>query len=81
MPPLDDEIVALLNRARQVFGDEILSGIYERAQNAAIRQAGFSRTPEPGASTGGSLPLGSDSLENGFLRALRNELARLLRHH
>jgi hypothetical protein len=81
MPPLDDELFALLDRARQVFGDEILTGIYERAQNAAIRQAGPPGTSAPRASTGERMPLVSDSVEDGFLRALRNELARLLRHH
>jgi len=29
--PLDAEITAMLNRVREVFGDEILAGIYERA--------------------------------------------------
>ena len=79
--PLDAEITAMLNRVREIFGDEILAGIYERAQNAAIRQAG---PPDAGAAhapTDGRLRLGSDAANDGFVRALRSELDRLLTHH
>lgn len=79
--PLDAEITAMLDRVREVFGDEILAGIYERAQNAAIRQAASPGAVEADAPTGGRLRLVSDAADDGFVRALRNELDRLLTHH
>ena len=78
MPPLNPEITAMLDRVRQVFGDEILAGVYERAQNAAVRQAGTPATSPPGASTDGTLRLVSGPADEGFLQALRDELERLL---
>ena len=78
MPVLDAEITAMLDRVRQVFGDEILADIYERAQNAAIRQA---VPPGAAAAHDGTLRVVSDSMDDGFVRALRNELDRLLTHH
>jgi hypothetical protein len=79
--PLDAEITAMLDRVRQVFGEEILADIYERAQNAAIRQAGSAGTAAANGSTDGRLRLVSDSADDGFVRALRDELDRLLTHH
>ena len=78
MPMLDAEITAMLDRVRQVFGDEILADIYERAQNAAIRQA---VSAGAAAANDGTLRVVSDSMDDGFVRALRNELDRLLTHH
>jgi hypothetical protein len=80
MPPLDAEIRAMLDRVRQLFGDEILAEVYERAQNAAIRQAGAPGTAAAKAPTEGTLRLVSDAADDGFVRALRNELDRLLTH-
>jgi predicted ArsR family transcriptional regulator len=77
--PLDAEITAMLNRVREVFGDEILAGIYERAQNAAIRQAASPVAAD--APTDGRVRMVSDAADDGFVRALRNELDRLLTHH
>ena len=79
--PLDAEITAMLDRVRQVFGEEILADIYERAQNAAIRQAGSAGTAAANASTDARLRLVSDPADDGFVRALRDELDRLLTHH
>ena len=45
MPPLDADLIAMLDRVRKIFGDEILAGIFERAQNATIRQAGSRAGP------------------------------------
>ena len=81
MPPLDAEITAMLDRVRQLFGDEILPGIYERAQNAAIRQTGSPGTAAANAPTDGTLRLVSGAADDGFVRALRIELDRLLTHH
>ena len=78
--PLDAEITAMLDRVREVFGDEILAGIYERAQNAAIRQAGSPGTAEANASSESILRLVSNAADDGFVRALRDELERLLTH-
>ena len=77
---LDAEIAAMVDRVRQVFGDEILAGIYDRAQNAAIRQA---RAPDTPASvpSDGRLRLVSNVDDDGFVRALRDELDRALTHH
>jgi hypothetical protein len=79
--PLDADITAMLDRVRELFGDEILAGIYERAQNAAIRQAGSPGTAAARAPTDGRLRLVSDAADEGFVRALRSELDRLLTHH
>jgi predicted ArsR family transcriptional regulator len=79
--PLDAEITAMLNRVREVFGDEILAGIYERAQNAAIRQAASPDAVAADAPTDGRVRMVSDAADDGFVRALRNELDRLLTHH
>jgi hypothetical protein len=79
--PLDADITAMLDRVREVFGDEILAGVYERAQNAAIRQAGSPGTASVPAPTDGRLRLVSDAADDGFMRALRDELDRLLTHH
>ena len=77
--PLDAEIAEMLDRVREVFGDEVLAGIYERAQNAAIRQAGSpAAAPAP---IDGRLRLVSAAADDGFVRALRSELDRLLTHH
>ena len=82
MPPLDAEITAMLDRVRQLFGDEILAGVYERAQNAAIRQAGSPPgTAAVHAPADGTLRLVSGAADDGFVRALRIELDRLLTHH
>jgi predicted ArsR family transcriptional regulator len=81
MPPLDEEIRALLDHVREVFGDEVLAGIYERAQNAAIRQAGSLATASPRAPTEGRARLVSHAADDGFATALRNELGRMLTHH
>ena len=79
--PLDAEVTAMLDRVREVFGDEILGGIYERAQNAAIRQGGSPAAVAADAPADGRLRLVSDAADDGFVRALRNELDRLLTHH
>ena len=70
----------MVDRVRQVFGDEILAGIYDRAQNAAIRQA---RAPDTAASvpSDGRLRRVSNVDDDGFVRALRDELDRALTHH
>ena len=78
---LDAEITAMLDRVRQVFGDEALVSVYQRAQNAAIRQAVSRGVAAAGASNDRRLRLVSDSSDDGFVRALRNELDRLLTHH
>ena len=78
---LDAEITAMLDRVREVFGDEILADIYERAQNAAIRQAASAGAVAAAAPTDGRLRLVSDATDDGFVRALRDELDRLLTHH
>jgi hypothetical protein len=75
----DGEIAAMVDRVRQVFGDEILAGIYDRAQNAAIRQARASDTPASVPSDGRLRVSNVD--DDGFLRALRDELDRALTHH
>ena len=76
--PLDAEITALLDRVREVFGDEILAAIYERARNAAIRHAGSAGAGAADAPADGRLRRLSDAADDGFVRALRNELDRLL---
>jgi hypothetical protein len=81
MPPLDADLIAMLDRVRTMFGDEILADVYERAQNATIRQAGSPGTAAADAPTGGRLRLVSDAADDGFVRALRDELDRLLTHH
>ena len=75
---LDAEITAMVDRVRQVFGDDTLAAIYDRARNVAIRQA---RRPSPPASlpNDGTLRLVSQS--DGFVRALRDELQRALTQH
>jgi hypothetical protein len=76
---LDAEIASMIDRVRSVFGDEILAGIYDRAHNAAIRQA-------PAAATQATVPNEAGlrvvwrSDDDGFIRALRDELDRLLTH-
>ena len=70
----------MLDRVRELFGDEVLAGIYERAQNAAIRQAGSPGTAAADAPTDGRLRLVSDAADDGFVGALRSELDRLLTH-
>jgi len=77
---LDPEIAAMVDRVRQVFGDEILAAIYDRARNAAIRQAPAPATPEV-VPNDGRLSLVSNADDDGFLRALRDELDRALTHH
>ena len=74
---LDPEIAAMVDRVRQVFGDEILAAIYDRARNAAIRQAPVPATPEV-VPNDGRLSLVSNADDDGFLRALRDELDRAL---
>ena len=76
-----DDVAEMLDRVREVFGDEVLAGIYERAQNAAIRQAGSPDAAAAPAPTDGRLRLVSDAADDGFVRALRSELDRLLTHH
>ena len=77
---LDAEIAAMVDRVRQVFGDEILAGIYDRAQNAAIRQPRASDTPA-WVPNDGRLRRVSNVDDDGFVRALRDELDRALTHH
>ena len=77
---LDTEIAAMVDRVRQVFGEEILAAIYDRARNAAIRQAPPRETPAPMRNDAG-LRLVSNSDDDGFVRALRDELDRALTHH
>ena len=77
---LDPEIAAMVDRVRQVFGDEILAAVYDRARNAAIRHARAPATPEE-VPNDGRLRLVSNSDDDGFLRALRDELDRALTHH
>lgn len=81
-PPVnrDAEIAAMVDRVRQVFGDEVLTGIYDRAQNAAIRRARVRDTPAS-VSSDGRLRLVSNSDDDGFVRALRDELDRALTQH
>ena len=81
MPGLDADIIAMLDRVRQVFGDDVLGGIYERAHNAAIRQAGSPAAATANAANDGQLRVVSDSTDDGFVRALRDELDRMLTHH
>lgn len=76
---LDAEIAAMVDRVRQVYGDEILEGIYDRAQNVAIRQARGPNTPASVPSDS-RLRLASNSDGDGFVRALRDELDRALTH-
>ena len=76
---LDTEIAAMVDRVRQVFGEEILAAIYDRARNAAIRQAPPRETPAPRHD--GGLRLVSSSDDDGFVRALHDELDRALTHH
>jgi predicted ArsR family transcriptional regulator len=77
---LDAEIAAMVERVRQIFDDEILAAIYDRARNAAIRQARVPTTAETVPSDR-TLRLVSNSEDDGFLRALRDELDRALTHH
>jgi len=77
---LDAEIAGMVDRVRQIFDDEVLAAIYDRARNAAIRQARVPATPE-GVPNDGRLRLVSNSDDDGFLRALRDELDRALTHH
>jgi predicted ArsR family transcriptional regulator len=81
MPPLDGDVIAMLDRAREIFGDEILAAVYERAQNATIRQAGPPGTAAADVPTDGRLRLVSGAADDGFVAALRDELDRLLTHH
>ena len=83
MPELDAEILSMLDRVRQVFGDDVLGGIYERAQNAAIRQSVSpgAATATTNASDDGQLRVVLDSTDDEFVRALRDELDRMLTHH
>jgi hypothetical protein len=76
---LDDQIGAMIDRVRQVFGDEILAAIYGRAHNAAIRQA-LAPASDRAVPSGGRLRLISKSGDEGFVRALRDELDRALTH-
>ena len=77
---LDAEIAAMVRRVRELFGDEVLATIYDRAHNVAIRQARVPITPASAANDG-RLRLVSDSEGDGFLRTLRDELDRALTHH
>ena len=77
---LDAEIAPMVRRVRELFGDEVLATIYDRAHNVAIRQARVSVTPAS-AATDGRLRLVSSSEDDGFLRTLRDELDRALTHH
>jgi len=80
--PLDAEITAMLDRVRQVFGDEVLARLYERARNAAIRQSrSFTAPLAAGENADGKLRLVAASDDEGFVRALREELDRALTHH
>jgi predicted ArsR family transcriptional regulator len=81
MPPLDADLIAMLDRAREIYGDEILAGIYERAQNATIRRAGSPDTAAAAAPTDRRLRLVSGAADDGFVEALRDELDHLLTHH
>jgi len=81
MPELDAEILSMLDRVRQVFGDDVLGGIYERAQNAAIRQSVSPGAATTNASDDGQLRVVLDSTDDEFVRALRDELDRMLTHH
>jgi hypothetical protein len=83
LPELDAEILSMLDRVRQVFGDDVLGGIYERAQNAAIRQSvpPGAATATTNASDDGQLRVVLDSTDDEFVRALRDELDRMLTHH
>lgn len=76
----DAEIAAMVDRVRQVFGDEVLADIYDRARNAAIRQARTHGAPAS-AQTGARLRLVENPDDDGFPRALRDELDRALTHH
>lgn len=75
---IDAEITAMADRVRQVFGDEILAAIYDRARNVAIRQA---RKPSAVASVPSHGTLCLVSRADGFIRALREELERALTRH
>ena len=75
---LDAEITAMVDRVRQVFGDEILAAIYDRARNVAIRQT---RRPSAPVSVQNDGTLRLVSHSNGFVRALRDELDRALTQH
>ncbi len=77
---LDAEIAAMVDRVRQVFGDEVLAGIYDRAQNAAIRQA-RAADPPVAVPRDGRVRRVSNVDDDGFVRALRDELDRALTHH
>ena len=77
---LDAEIAAMVDRVRQIFDDDILAAIYDRARNAAIRQARGPATAEAVRSDR-RLRLVSNSEDDGFLQALRDELDRALTHH
>jgi predicted ArsR family transcriptional regulator len=77
---LDAEITAMVDRVRQVFGEEVLEAIYDRARNAAIRQASPRETPASMRNDSG-LRLVSNTEHDGFVRALRDELDRALTHH
>jgi hypothetical protein len=81
MPGLDAEIMAMLDRVRQVFGDEALGGIYERAHNAAIRQSVSPSAATANAPNDGQMRVVSDTTDDGFVRALRDELDRVLTQH
>ena len=77
---LDAEITAMVERVRQVFGEEVLAAIYDRARNAAIRQAP-PREPPASMRNDSGLRLVSNTDHDGFVRALRDELDRALTHH
>jgi len=77
---LDAEIVAMVARVRQVFGEEILASIYDRARNAAIRQVRRSNPLPSVPDEGMPRPVASAG-DDGFVLALRDELDRALTHH
>jgi hypothetical protein len=71
----------MLDRVRELFGNEIVAVIYGRAQNVAIRHGVSPGAAVTNASNDGRPPLVSDSTDDGFVRALRSELDRVLTHH
>ena len=80
MAVLDMEITGMLDRVRQIFGDEVLAALYGRARNAAIRQTASPAEAGAETSSEGPLRLVSGS-KDAFVRALRDELDRMLTHH
>jgi hypothetical protein len=81
MRPLDADLIAMLDRAREIYGDDILAGIYERARNVAIRQTRSSGASAADVPSDGRLRLVSGAADDVFVPALRDELDRLLTHH